>query len=211
MAVISTPPLLALYSGNSLESLTLIARNDDDQNSRTSRVEFDAIPDQTYYFAIDGFEHAVGQISLSLEQIEEVDSSPLNDDILNAFMIPSLDQVMVGSNLFATRGVGDRDDYSDILPHHSVWWSWTAGASGTVSFDTIGSSFDTVLSIYQGVDSSSLTLVSENDDYFGSSSLAWFQAVGGQKYFISVDGKGVTPLATISGSKEKNLTSPRLP
>jgi len=33
---------------------------------------------------------------------------------------------------------------------NSAWWSWTAPSSGIVNFDTIGSDFDTYLSLRKG-------------------------------------------------------------
>ena len=46
----------------------------------------------------------------------------------------------------------------------SVWFKWTAPASGDVTVDTIGSSYDTVLGLYTGSARHALTLIDENDD-----------------------------------------------
>lgn len=181
---------LGLYSGSSLANLQILGLNDDDENSRTSRLEFLAVPETTYYFAVDGFEHAMGEILLNLDQSEGGNLIPENDDIANSISIPAINQVLTGSNHWATASLSDQNHPGTALPHHSLWWDWTADFSGAVSFDTIGSSFDTTLAVYEGNTVSELTLIAESDDFFGSSSLTVFNASQGKKYFLMVDGKG---------------------
>ena len=59
--------LLAVYRGNSLNSLTQVATNDnaDGDNTDTSKVTFEAIAGTVYRIAVDGFEGAGGAIELS--------------------------------------------------------------------------------------------------------------------------------------------------
>ena len=60
--------LLAVYTGDSLDNLTLIARNDDDPtaDTRTSLVTFQATKGMTYQIAVDGYNAATGRIHLSI-------------------------------------------------------------------------------------------------------------------------------------------------
>ena len=183
---------LGLYSGNSLAELKVLALNDDDENSRTSRVEFFALGGSTYYLAVDGFEHATGQIVLNLEQTEQVSLIPENDDITNAFTIPSINHAVTGTNRMATQNLEDKNHPASALPHHSVWWKWTADFSGHATFSTMGSDFDTTLALYEGDTTDTLVLIAENDDFFGSSSLVFFHATAGKNYHIMVDGKGAS-------------------
>jgi len=92
----------------------------------------------------------------------------------------------------ATKETGE-PDHADNSGGHSLWWTWTAPASGWYSINTLGSGFDTLLAIYQGTEIDDLTLVSANDDAAdtstGASSIE-FEAVAGQVYRIAVDGKG---------------------
>ena len=73
----------------------------------------------------------------------------------------------------------------------SVWWVWTAPATGTAEFTTVGSSFDTLLAVYS-VSASSLTEVASNDDIDRQNrnyqSAVEFDAQEGDKYYIAVDG-----------------------
>ena len=71
----------------------------------------------------------------------------------------------------------------------SVWWTWTAPATGTVTFDTLGSTFDTLLAVYTGTSLSRLREVGSNDDANnGRQSVVRFAARQGQTYQIAVDG-----------------------
>src|SRR5262249_8388325 len=72
---------------------------------------------------------------------------------------------------------------------HSVWWKWTAPVSGEVTFNTAGSSFDTVLSSYVGTTVNALTFVAGNDDFNVTlQSSITFEAQSGFTYYIRVDG-----------------------
>jgi hypothetical protein len=73
----------------------------------------------------------------------------------------------------------------------SVWWSWTATASGPVALSTSGSSFDTLLAVYTGTSVDALAAIASNDNAstFATSSRLTFNAVAGRNYRIAVDGK----------------------
>src|SRR5206468_4372667 len=72
----------------------------------------------------------------------------------------------------------------------SIWWTWTAPSAGSVTINTRGSSFDTLLGVYTGGSVSGLTAVASNDDIGGGvlQSTVTFNAVGGTTYRIAVDG-----------------------
>jgi hypothetical protein len=70
-----------------------------------------------------------------------------------------------------------------------VWWTWTAPITGNYTFDTIGSGYDTYLSVFTGFDVSSLTLVAADDDGAGyPASLINLNATAGETYQIAVEG-----------------------
>lgn len=71
----------------------------------------------------------------------------------------------------------------------TVWFRWTASNSAPVVFDTIGSDFDTILSIYTGTSVSNLTVITNNDNDGGTfTSRVIFNAVSNTTYYIAVDG-----------------------
>ena len=92
-----------------------------------------------------------------------------------------------GSNAGASKESGE-PDHAGNAGGASLWWSWTAPASGTVTIDTEGSDFDTVLAMYTGSSIGSLTSVASNDDAIGRQSEVSFTAQQGVVYYIAVDG-----------------------
>jgi len=75
----------------------------------------------------------------------------------------------------------------------SIWYSWTAPASGSVTIDTLESNFDTMLHVYQGNGVTGLTSIAGNDDIAYPEvrqSRVTFSAAAGQTYQIAVDGYG---------------------
>lgn len=73
----------------------------------------------------------------------------------------------------------------------SMWMTWVPTLSGVAIVSTIGSSFDTLLAIYQGNTLTSLTsLVSDDESGGYHTSSTTFNVVGGTPYIIAVDGAG---------------------
>ena len=70
------------------------------------------------------------------------------------------------TNVGATKEVGEpihSTDQTD-LGGSSVWYSWTAPASASVTINTAATPLDTVLAVYTGSAVNALTLVAANDD-----------------------------------------------
>jgi VCBS repeat-containing protein len=173
--------VLAVYTGDAVDALTLVAANDDAFDTQ-SQLLFDAVAGQTYRIAVDGFADATGDIVLKLGV------RPGNDNFAGAPL--SAGGTEVGGNLAATGESGEPLDGTNGTLN-TVWWSWTASASETVEISTIGSGFDTILAIYTGDAVDDLTLIAVNDDYDFPNSLASriaFNASAGMTYHIAVDG-----------------------
>jgi len=85
----------------------------------------------------------------------------------------------------------------------SVWWRWTAPSTGLAQVDTIGTGFNTRLSVYTGTTLAALRLVAANlgsDEAPDSESVVRFQAVSGTSYALCVDGyTDAETLATETG------------
>ena len=70
----------------------------------------------------------------------------------------------------------------------TVWWKFTASSAGSASVDTIGSAYDTLLTVYSGTPGA-LTQVGCNNDITAGSNFASrvpFNAVTGTTYFFEV-------------------------
>jgi len=130
-----------------------------------------------------------------------VTPQPPNDMFANATAISGTSGQTTGSNVGATKESGE-PSHAGNAGGASVWWCWTAPASGQATINTNGSSFDTLLGVYTGSSVGSLTLVASDDDGGdGTQSLVTFNAVSGTTYRIAVDGYGgVTGNITLNWS-----------
>ena len=175
--------LLAVYTGSSVDQLSLVASNDDivlDVNQQSS-LSFNAVGGTLYYIAVDGYDGAVGTVVLNIDP-------PLNNAFTNCQVLSGLSGQTTGYNIGATKEPGEPDHNGDF-GGHSVWYCWQAPATGPVSFDTIGSDFDTLLAVYTGSAVNALTaVVSDNDSGGNLTSRVSFNAANGQMYRIAIDG-----------------------
>ena len=117
--------------------------------------------------------------------------APANDNFANAQVISGNSGTVTGSNVGATKEPGE-PNHAGNAGGASVWYRWTPSISGSVTIDTIGSNFDTLLAVYTGSAVDSLTLIASNDDIGGGNlqSRMTFPATAGTTYHIAVDGYG---------------------
>lgn len=173
--------VLAVYTGASVGSLELVGQNDD-ACSTASMVTISVAAGTTYSIAIDGFVGAVGDFVLQWGQV----SPPPNDDFDDA-------QTLVGPSgeeSGTTRGATiepDEPSHAGNPGMGSVWYRWTAPASGTLAMDTCQGDLDTLLGIYTGTTVGSLELVAANDDSCELQSEVEATVVAGTTYMIAVD------------------------
>ncbi|MCX6873712.1 MAG: hypothetical protein NTW21_07875 [Verrucomicrobia bacterium] len=117
-------------------------------------------------------------------------AGPANDNFADAQLISGLSDWVSGSNMGATFQAGEPSHYAQA-GGRSVWYVWTAPGGGTITFDTIGSGFDTVLAAYSGGSLTSLTPYGSDDDSAGSRmSRVSFVVTAGLVIRVAVDGYG---------------------
>ncbi len=179
--------VLAVYTGETIDALELVASDDDSGFGKASRVALSTVANTTYQVVVDGYDGAFGDISLSLS-FELTLDPPVNDNFANSLLLSGSDISIDGSNLGATVEAGE-PNHAGVTGGASVWWHWVAPSAGIVRFKTDGSDFDTVVGVYVGDSVDQLTEVASNDD-FGqgkTSSLAFLAGKRGH-YFLVVDG-----------------------
>ena len=136
----------------------------------------------------------LGVLAVAVSGAVSALAAPANDPFANAIPIAGLTGQITGTNDSATLEVGEPSLVSTTTTFPapvgaSVWYQWTASIDGNITFDTIGSDFDTVLAVYTGAVVNSLTPVTADDDGGGNStSRLTFTAVQGTTYYISVNG-----------------------
>jgi hypothetical protein len=94
----------------------------------------------------------------------------------------------MGSNTLASSEPGE-PAHDGTAATRSLWWTWTAPASGLLTLDTDGSSFDTLLAVYTGSALAALMLQASDDDSGdGSQSRLELVVAAGTTYRVAVDG-----------------------
>ena len=191
--------LLAVYTGSSVSALSLVSSNDDITAgvNKQSKLTFNATAGVLYSIAVDGYNGATGSIVLTLNQTIQ------NDNFVACEFVGGVSGVAHGANTGATKEAGE-PNHAGNAGGNSIWYCWTAPINGTVTFDTVGSTFNTLLAAYTGSSVNSLTPVASNDDITPGSNLQskiTFNAVGLTMYHIAIDGyNGDTGDSTLTWS-----------
>ena len=142
--------------------------------------------------SLEGFSQALDAMlpcaSLGVPPI----SRPDNDQFASARRIMGAAGHAEGNNQAATVEAAEAAQLPDSVGEALLWWRWTPTESGHVVFDTSGSTFDTVLSVFSGgrPGASGFTMVASNDDAVDlgtRSRVSWF-AWSGTEYHIAVGG-----------------------
>lgn len=167
--------VLGVYVSTSQTNLTMtnlleVAEDDDFNGKLTSLVSFPVTAGTTYKIDIDGYNGPNGTITNVPEGYVVLNWNlaplPPNDYFANALSLGTqLSGSISGNNIGATAEPNE-PLHAGFPASQTVWYSWTAPASGDVEMDTIGSSFDTVLAVYTGTSLSTLTQVAANDDLY---------------------------------------------
>jgi autotransporter-associated beta strand protein len=188
----SIDTLAAIYTGNSVANLVFVAANDEDPLSLfglESRVTCNVTAGTTYQIAVDGFEGDAGDIRLRLD-LESTFPVPANDNFANRI-------TLTGSNI-ATNWTNVGASFEPDEPLHlltlggkSVWWKWTAPASGGVTLTVSNNVLDTLVAVYKGTALTNLVFVAGNDEDVLTpvelDSTTYFNVTSGTTYLIAVD------------------------
>ena len=191
--------VLAVYTGAAVNSLSVVASNDDErrlENTLTSRIR--GVPvtaGTTYRIAVDGFNAGTGAASGKTElnwTFSAGAALPPNDAFASATVMSGAAGTAASSNVLATKEPSE-PNHAGNAGGASVWFRWVAPSSGLLQLSTSGSPFDTTLGVYTGATVDALTLRASNDDEGGASGprtsfLGSVPVVGGTTYRVAVDG-----------------------
>lgn len=146
----------------------------------------------TYYYRVRAY-NATGNSAYSAEinRTTPATMGPANNGFASRQSISGTSLTVTGSNVNATKESGE-PNHGGNTGGKSVWYTWTATQNGTVTIDTIGSGFDTLLGVYTGSSVGALTTIASNDDIASgnTASRVSFVATSGVTYQIAVDGYG---------------------
>ena len=188
--------LLAVYTGNNISNLNLIGA-DNGSHAGNSQVTFIAVAGVTFDITVDGTNGAQGPFTLTWNTTFPKKGPP-NDNFTNAIVLntngPS--GTVFGDNINATLEFNLTNIEPEIIFNNiggaSIWYAWTAPSDGIATFNTAGSTFDTVLGVFLGTNVFQLTEVVANDDFMGRrSSQVSFPVTAGTTYNIDIDGYNI--------------------
>lgn len=117
---------------------------------------------------------------------------PVNDAFASALQISGSQGSTNGYFYRASKEASEPAHAGFSSYPRSLWYKWTAPASGDVSFTTSGTTneIDTLLAVYTGSSLTNLTAVASNDNFAESKkSKLSFTAGAGTNYYIVVAGK----------------------
>ena len=133
-------------------------------------------------------------VSLGPAGVFSVFAAPTNDNFANAIVVPGVPfSPATISTTTATIETGEKavpsacDGRLLAKGLHTVWYKFTPAATGLVSFDTVGSNYDTYIAIWTGTALSNLTFFACDDDNLSSLQsqlLTSFHA--GTTYYVQV-------------------------
>jgi hypothetical protein len=136
---------------------------------------------------------------------------PSNDNFTNATPILSSSISEDVNTTYASKETGEFD-HAGNAGGHSLWWTWTAPSIGSVSVNTTGGSFYTLLAVYAGSSLTALTNVTSDDGINNDSGMA---GVGfnvlqpGTVFHIALDGyNGQSGSAVFNFRFSTNTASP---
>ena len=113
---------------------------------------------------------------------------PGNDNFANASTVSGSSGSTSGTTVSATKEPGE-PSHAGNSGGASVWFRWVAPSNGVVTFNSFGSSFDTIMGVYTGASVSNLTTIASDDDTpLGAQSSVTFTATAGAEYRIALDG-----------------------
>ena len=116
------------------------------------------------------------------------DNTPFNDAFASRSQLSGSSLSVSTSNVGATRETGE-----PLIANNSggasLWWQWTAPASGSVTLATTGSAYATLVGVYTGASLGSLVQVAANATPGAGASSVTFPAQAGTTYELTIDGQ----------------------
>ncbi len=199
--------VLSVFAGTAPGSLVPVAGNDDDGALRTSRVAFAAVAGTTYQISVDGKGGGAGLTLLNVGIV------PGNDRFAAAAPLVGR-SVLVNANNAQTAREADEPRILGSAGGRSLWYRWTAPASGPFQLSLVSDDLDPLVAVYSGPAAArgfaelapvaaGEALPAEPDT--ARTVLCAFTAAAGTTYYFTVDAKP-GPFGVPSGQFTLSLT-----
>jgi len=182
--------VISLWQGIAHPMTELACNNDGNDESVQSQLSYALEAGITYRINVSGVVVSGNVLPESGLMVLNISNPPLNDDLSNAITLDSLP--FADNRLTAGATNETREQFADCaVSSNSVWYAYTPATDEYVSFDTLGSDYDTVLSIWTGASQNHpLTELDCNGDAidpedFSQSRIA-LQLTAGTPYYLNV-------------------------
>jgi hypothetical protein len=198
--------VIAVYTGAAVDSLSLVAADDDSAGGGASRLFFEAFQGELYYVAVDSKEGTAGRFALNF--VQQLTPPPANDDFAQAEVVTGMQGEIQGSNVSATKEQGEPLHFpASDWGGASVWYRWSAPADGTLVLRIDdGFALNALVAVYSGASLGTLTPLGREG---GSRPFELRVRVeSGGSYSIAVDGAGITAPKTGSFALSWELFEP---
>ena len=169
-------PALEVFTGSAISNLVYIT-----ENSFFNPLSFTASAGTTYQIVLVGYYGGTGDYTLDLS----LNAGAKNDNFANRIALAGTNLTVAADNTGATRQTGEPNP-GGVAGGHSLWWSYTAPAAGSVLIDFSQTGFVPVIGIYTGTQLSTLKTVTNVTDYVKDQVV--FNTIAGVSYQIMVDG-----------------------
>ncbi|BET69262.1 hypothetical protein ASA1KI_41800 [Opitutales bacterium ASA1] len=172
--------ILRVYTGTSLANLDFVGY--DRRGDGESRIVFSATAGSVYQISVDGGSGAFGDIVLNLS----LAVPPTNDRFAQRTELTGSRVLVEASNAGATREEGEPWHAYSSVEMGSVWYTWTAPATGSAVVLVESSRIMPLTVVYRGTQLGSLT--TESSTWSNDSNRKAFRAIAGVSYQIVVAG-----------------------
>lgn len=179
-------PAVGIFSGTTLANLSPLVTSSGGgaaTSAQTFQTSYPVSSGSSYKILVDGSPATNGlfQISINLA------AAPANDAFESRYKLAGPVIHSSGNNLGATKQTGE-PAHAGAAAANSIWWEWTAPASGPVTIDTADSVARPNLAVYTGTVLNALTAVAGDTTVFPETfSTVTFNATAGTKYQIAAD------------------------
>jgi len=179
--------MLAVYGGENcnLNSDDLIACNDDYPPGHQSQITFATVADNKYLIEVGGYSSITGEALLNISC--EPTGQPSKDDCEHAQAVGEVKDLVFNTTEATFDGSGH------CMTSPNIWYVYTPTCTGEATISLLGSSYDTMLAVYDGDDCypTSGDLIECNDDYPpGFTSQITLSVIAGHKYLVEIGGYG---------------------
>ena len=194
---------VAVYAGNACPVNGSALACNDDFCGVQSQLTFTATIGNQYMIQLGGYVYAGGpQTGTGTYTIQAPPPPPANDDCSTATVIAGSGPFPY-DNVAATTGAQGQAEgictfFGSTAIPKDIWYTWTAGFTGTAQVSFCGNTTDTKIAVYAGAGCPAAgTAIACNDDHCGLQSLANFACTNGSQYTIQM---GLYAFATVGGT-----------